>query len=522
MQVAAQQGALGPYLRALRAHPWVLAIVMLAALTASIAWSQHRTAHYKATASVLFNPVPSNNEGANGLPVLRESGDPTRLSETAVSLLDTHQAAVATAQDLGPGWSAGRVASAVNVQVQGQSDIIAITAEASTAGLAQRLANTFASASLAARQQLLRSYAERSPAEASTTTRTERERAELGGARAGEDVIAQERQALIAEFAKGQDPNFSLAETAGRPAAPSGTPGWLLIVLSLVAGFAIGSVAAVVIEMVSDRVRESDELLGLYRLPVLAYVPVLPRRTQLMKGDEAGSISVAAAREAFRMVRVQIDTGLSNGDVGSRTILITSATEGDGKTSAAAAIGQALAEAGHEVVLVDLDLRKPDLSRVAGSETGSASGVTSLLDRKRRLSDVLARTETPKLRVLGAGPRASAQLLQPIVSRLGEVFEELREMADYIVLDTPPLGEVGDAYQLLPFADDIIVVARPDNTRRASFQFMRDLLTRAHRTPRGLVIVGDTGHHMSSYYGLGDPAPHPLVRRWLDRARSAR
>ncbi len=515
IEQGAQQGALGPYLRALKAHRWLVALIVLASLAGSIAYLQHRSTHYESTASILFNPVPSNNEGANGLPVLRESGDPTRLSQTAVSLLDTHQAAVMTAERMGPGWSPGRVMGATNVQVQGQSDIVAITAEAGSPQIAQRLANSFALSSLAARQQLLRSYAERTPAEKPPTETTTE-----SASRRSEDPVAQERAALIEEFGKGQDPNFSLSETAGLPGSPTGTAAWLVVVLALVAGFAIASVASVVIEMVSDRVRESDELLELYRLPVLAYIPADLRQAQLMKRGDAGS--GGAMREAFRMVRVQLDTGSGrNGDGHhAQVILITSANAGDGKTSSATAIAHALAEAGHDVVLMDLDLRKPDLSRVAGGAKNSARGFTSLLDGTRGISDVLSPTDNPHLRVLPAGPGASAQLLQPVVARMPSAVEELKESVDYIVIDTAPLGEVGDAYELLPFVDDVIVVARPNNTRRASFQFMRDLLMRAHRIPRGMLIVGEGAHSSSYYYSAS--AEQPFVRRLLSRARVVR
>jgi capsular exopolysaccharide synthesis family protein len=515
----AQQGALGPYIRALKAHAWIVAIVMLAALIGSLAYLQHRATHYKATAEILFNPVPSNNQGAIGLPVLRESGDPTRLSQTAVSLLDTHRAAVAAAEMLGRGWSPGTVARDVSVQVQGQSDIIAVTAEASGAKDAQRLADTFATASLGARQTLLRQYASQ-PGEAAPRTTTE---GLEGGSRRlnAENVIAQERQALLAEFAKGQDPNFSLAESAGLPTAPAGTASWLVVVLSLIAGFALASVAAVLIEMVSDRVRDADDLLGFYRLPVLAYVPALPRSVSPVKGQRPHPFSLAAINEAFRMVRVQLDTATERELEGARTILITSASEKDGKTSSATQIAKSLAEAGHRVALIDLDLRKPDLAVAAKATTPNATGITSLLGNDRKLSDVLTPTETAGLSVIPAGPGASAQLLQPLVSRLPSLIEELRETADYIVIDTAPLGEVGDAYQLLPFADDIIVVARINNTRRKSFQFMRDLLMRAHRTPRGILIIGEGTPH-TSYYYAPELAQQTVVRRWLERARIAR
>jgi Mrp family chromosome partitioning ATPase len=88
------------------------------------------------------------------------------------------------------------------------------------------------------------------------------------------------------------------------------------------------------------------------------------------------------------------------------------------------------------------------------------------------------------------------------MTRLPALLAQARRMADYIVIDAPPLGEVSDAYQLLPLVDEVIVVARPGNTRRGSFEFMRELLNRAQRTPFGMVIVGEAAHHTSyAYYG---------------------
>ncbi len=183
------------------------------------------------------------------------------------------------------------------------------------------------------------------------------------------------------------------------------------------------------------------------------------------------------------MIRVQLDTEPPERQTqGAHLILITSASSGDGKTTSAIALARALAEADHRVVLMDLDLRKPDLASVL--HINGNAGVTSLLDEPAQLSIALVSGDVPLLQVLPAGPEASEHLLRPVVARMPEMMAQLREMADYVVIDTPPLGEVSDAYQLLPFVDDVIVVARPGNTRRASFQFMRDLLGTQLARPR--------------------------------------
>jgi capsular exopolysaccharide synthesis family protein len=504
MSAGEERGAVGPYLRAIRSHPLIVLVVMLAALAGAVAWVSHRSSHYEATADILFTPVPSDNEGANGLPVLRDSSDPTRLSQTAATLLDTPQATILTAQRLGPGWTSSRVKEAVSVEPQGQSDIVSVVAKADSARLAQRLANGYAESSLAARRELLKK-------EASSLAPL------LNQQVLSTDVVGQERKSLVSALSQGQDPNFSLSQTAGLPSSSTDTASWLVIVLSLLAGFALGSGAAVVVDTVSDRLRSSEEMLSIYRLPVLAYVPPIPRRKPT---DANGSLPTMplSAREAFRMIRVQLDAEMREGHAaGCRTVLITSGSSGDGKTTSSIAIATALAEAGHRVILMDLDLRKPDLGQVL--KISGRRGVTSLLEDGTDVSHMLTRAELPGLSILPAGPQASEQLLQPVVSRLSSLLAQFRDMADYVVIDTPPLGEVSDAYQLLPFVDQVVVVARPGHTRRASFEFMRDLLVRANRTPLGVVVVGETTSHRTSYYYYGSAAEEQKAT-WRARLRA--
>lgn len=488
----AQQGALGPYLRAVVAHPVIVGVVMLLTLAGSIAWLTHRATTYQTTADILFTVVSSGNGAADGLPLLRESNDPTRDAQTAATLLDSPQAAVIAARQAGHGLTPAAIRQAVSVEPLGQSDIIAITATAKSAKLAQNLANAYAAGSLRARSELLRTQTsgllptKKPPASATSPA-------------------AQEREALIASLARGEDPNFSLSQAATLPASPTATSKALILILALVAGFALGSGAAIATEMLSDRVRESDELLHIYDLPVLAYIPELSRRnrpnTDRLSTDGELPPTPPLIREAFQMVRVQLDTKAGDSAAAGHVILLTSGSGSDGKTTSAINIATALADAGHRVILMDLDLRKPDLGRLLGLE--GKGGVVALLDEGIELSDVLIPSAmTPTLSVLPAGVGAGENLLGPVTTRLHALLEQARIMADYIVIDSPPLGEVSDAYQLLPLVDEVIVVARPGNTRRGSFEFMRELLNRARRTPFGMVIVGETAHHTSyAYYG---------------------
>ena len=99
----------------MRVHRVLVAVVTLAAILASILWIVVRPPDYEATANLLVNPLPQEEEVFRGLPLLRDSGDPTRTIQTAATLVESPQAADRTARALGDGWTAKRVLEAVTV-----------------------------------------------------------------------------------------------------------------------------------------------------------------------------------------------------------------------------------------------------------------------------------------------------------------------------------------------------------------------------------------------------------------------
>jgi len=84
-----------------------------------------------------------------------------------------------------------------------------------------------------------------------------------------------------------------------------------------------------------------------------------------------------------------------------------------------------------------------------------------------------------------------------------EFLDEARETADYVVIDTPPLGEVSDALRVTPHVDDIVVVARTNNTERFALQILGDLLERSGHEPKGYVLLERGARKRSAYYSYG-------------------
>jgi capsular exopolysaccharide synthesis family protein len=487
-----RDGPLAPYLRALRAHRLLIAVITLCALAGSVAWLALRTPDYRATAQVLVTPVPQDSLAYPGLQILRaDANESTRTVQTAAALVDSPRAARITADRLGGGWTSRRVEEAVEVSPQGESNVLSVTATVEGAELAARVATTFARAALDTRAELLRSQVDAAISQL---------RGRQAPADAGSDAAVELSQQLsqLQAIRTGGDPTLSLSQPATVPPGPVGAPPWLVVVMAVLAGFVVATGAALLLEFLDRRIRDEDELSGVYPLPVLSHIPKLAREFRGRRRRRSILSTPPAIREAFRSLQVQLDrTGEP-----PRVIMLTSPSAEDGKTTCAVNLAVALVGAGHRVVLMDLDLRKPDVGRSLG--VTPKQGLVSLLASDAQLEDLLVQPpEVPPLRVLPAGEDGDFVLLEALGRRLPEMFAEARELADYVIVDTAPLGEVSDALMVVDHADELIVVARPGNTNRTNLELMRDLLGRSGRSPTGYLVIGDAPGRSTSYYTYG-------------------
>jgi capsular exopolysaccharide synthesis family protein len=491
------EGALGPYLRAIGAHRVVVILTLLAALLGAVAWLALRTPDYEATAQLLITPLPQDNDTFLGVSMLRDSGDPTRTAQTAATLVDSPQAALLAARRLGAGWSPGRVRDSVKVDPEGESNILAITATGDSSGSSARLANTFARAALDSRRQELRVQVTREVAQL-------KRRIELLGN--NNSLAAAELASRLDQLESvqdGEDPTVQLSQTATPPKSAIGLPSWAVVLLALVAGIMLAAGAALLMELLNRRVRDEDEAVSMFPLPVLARVPKLARR-QRAGGRGTPWVMPPQVREAFRTLMVQLPGQDENG---GRVVMITSASTGDGKTTSAVNLAVSLAAGGHKTILLDLDIRKPDVAPLIGLD--EAVPLPSLLaqgESNGYMSDLLAEAPyLPTLSVLATAPGSGLDgaLVEALNRRLPALIQEAREQAEYVVVDTAPIGEVSDALRIVASVDDIIIVTRPGNTNRGNFRVMRDLLDRTGKVPTGFLLIGEMPGMSRDYYGYG-------------------
>jgi capsular exopolysaccharide synthesis family protein len=469
--------------------------VTLVTIALAVGWNHTRTRDYQASAQILVTPQGDNSATA-GLPILAESVDPTRTLTTASTMLTSPRAARLAAERLGHGATTEAVQEAVTVSPQGNANVVLATATAGSPETAAKIANAYADAALSVRRDTLHDQVE---------TKLSGAQARLKALDAPDSAAAAalaDEISTLQSIEEGQDPNFSLLQAATEPAAASGKSTALIIVLSVFIGLALGIGAALALEQIDRRVRDEDELTETTSLPVLARIPVDRRH------NEDAATPPAGATEALRALQIQLEARGRN----SRAVMVTSASEGDGKTTSTLALARTLVAAGRRVILLDFDLRKSEV----GERLGVRSDLLRMLRNDGDLDDVLARVDGIRnLRVLSAPPVGDAgALFQAYSRRIPELIEQARAAADFVLIDTPPLGRVADALRIAARADDVLLVARPGNTDRRELALAQEMLDQLAIMPTGLVVVGGT-RRKPGYYGFtgGDPYALLGVRR---------
>jgi succinoglycan biosynthesis transport protein ExoP len=296
------------------------------------------------------------------------------------------------------------------------------------------------------------------------------------------------------------------------------------VAVALGLGVVLGIALAFLVDALDTRMRSVDHLAEELDLPVLAAVPPPPRRLRdklAMLEDPRGVQS-----EAYRMLRANL--ALADVERDAQVILVSSALSGEGKSTTVANLAVAIARAGGRVTVVDLDLRKPAIARLFGLE--GRPGLTNVALGKVSLEQALARsvmkpagggTAKPKgetnghsevggvLQVLTSGPRPPSPGEFAASRRVGQILGELRQTADIVLLDTPPLLQVGDALALSSQADAMLVVAKLRSIRRRAVHALRGRLESAPARKLGLVVTdvgGDEGYYgYYGVYGYGEP-----------------
>ncbi len=236
------------------------------------------------------------------------------------------------------------------------------------------------------------------------------------------------------------------------------------------------------------------------------------RKTKTVEPLQAGlTDGHSAASEAYRTLRTNIQ--FMTLDKPTKSLLIVGVHPGCGKTTTATNLGVTLAQAGSKVLLVDSDLRRPKLHSIFNCN--NYSGLTTLLiEENFNLKAVSHKTRFENLDLVPGGPVPpnSAELLASL--KMQKILTELKNIYDYVILDSPPMLNMADASILSSFADaTLLVVAYGETTREETIK-VHQQLQMAKANLIGVVINGIPPHlNPYGYYGYYHEEPQYKKKR---------
>jgi polysaccharide biosynthesis transport protein len=292
--------------------------------------------------------------------------------------------------------------------------------------------------------------------------------------------------------------NISILETARVESKPSEPQKARIMAIALVMGMMLGGGLALLRGWMDQKMHSAEEISTLLNLPVLGNIPSMSKRQSISeRGQKVYKDSNSPVAEAYRTIRTAVFFGAPQGK--TKTILITSPSGGDGKTTMTSNLGIAMAQSGQKTLIIDADFRKPmqhNIFQVNHDDIGLSSILAGIVSTEKAIK----RTEIENLELLTCGP----QVPNPSEMLNSETFSKLlgylSEIYDRIIIDSPPVMPVTDAQIIAAISDITLLVLRAEKSTKKVSQQARDGLLSVGAHLLGAVVNDVSKGHRYGYY----------------------
>jgi capsular exopolysaccharide synthesis family protein len=258
-------------------------------------------------------------------------------------------------------------------------------------------------------------------------------------------------------------PDYEIVEPARalspKPVAPKSK---LNLLAALFMAIILPTFYVLVVDFFNNKLNEVEEIEAMAEKPVLGKIFHNFRKINLIVAQRPNS----SVSESFRSVRTNFQFFDHSGK--KQVVLFTSSSSGDGKTFCSINFASVLAMNGHKTALLEFDLRRPKIHQEFGAS--NMIGISSYLIDKAVIDDIILPTEIENLDLISAGPAAPNPAELIASDRTTEFLETLKEMYDYIIIDSAPVGIVSETFLLMKHSDVNILVVRIDFTLRDAYK----------------------------------------------------
>jgi polysaccharide biosynthesis transport protein len=524
------QGALADYLAILSRRRWLIVLPLVLVPLVALAISFQQTAKYQATAQVLLNRqnVVADATGANaGTPYV----DPNRLAATQSDIARSPELVrrvIANAHVAG--LTPGDVHGGTTIFPEVGADLLDFSFSAGDPEIAARVATAYAREYTIFRRQL-------DTAALKNAIKNVQRKIDGLIARGVKETSPLytnllDSQSKLETAATLQTANTTLLRPADGAAKVSPKPRRNAF-LGAAIGLVLGLILAFLAEALDRNVRSDTEIEERLGIPLLGRLPAPGRKLRRAHGLVMLEEPHSVGAEAFRKLRTNID--FANLELGGQILLVTSALEQEGKSTTAANLAVAYARAGRRVALVDFDLRRPFVHRFF--RRGVFPGVTDVIGGRTSFEGALQELALPPLappkvsRIAAPAAASTARVAaveaQPIGNRKGaelillpagsataadpadfldavvlkEMFGELRNRFDLVIVDAPPTLAVGDAMILSGAVDGLLIVVGKRGLPRPALDDLARQLKTVSAPRLGFALAGAVGAEYMGGYG---------------------
>lgn len=451
----------GDYVRIARKWWWVSVSVVAVFVAAAFAYTSAQTPVYRAEAVILVN-----NAQNPGLASYQDILGSQQLTKTYAQLATSDiNLRAAVEQIAEPGLTVEKLDEKITATGLRDTQLIQISAEDTDPEKAARFANVVA--------ELFPSSIEQ---------------AQLAGGSGNAETVAGLNTVYVAKAARVPE----------SPVRPSTT---VNVTLGLLLGLLIAAAAVAALEYRDDKIAAREDVTAL-SVPVLGQIS-LADRPKKSKAEWVPSILLSQEDRSLVESCRQVQAGLSFalGAAEAKVLLITSSNPGEGKSTTSANIALSLSETGRRVLLIDADLRKPDVHRYFDMPTGSGLSTCFVTDREAIPGFLKQVTQTLWVMTAGQVPPNPAELIGS--RKMGAIVEQLKRPFDVVIIDSPPVLGLADASLLMSTADAVVLVARRGRTRRKHLQEATATVQQSGKPLLGVVLNGSQRRTAAGYYGYG-------------------
>lgn len=494
---------------------WIIAGTLIAGIAAYLISGVLPKVYEAEARLVVGQALSSNNPDPNSFATAQQ------LSTAYVALAGNRPVLESTMKRLGMNMPAEDFADLVSVETVRDLPFIDITGRSGDPEQAAAIANAMAAELVALSPTLIGSQSELA---AFVESQMQAIQVQIGSAREEIDrlvalpsrttaqddrlellnnrlVALQGTYAAYLQFTNGTQANrITIVQPAIAPPQPASPRPLFNVAIAASLAFLLCLGAAFLWERLDDRIKSPEDVEAATSLATIGLVAQMPgdRRREAFYRLATLLYPRSPAAEAFRTIRTNIEfAGL---DSGLRTIVVTSSLPGEGKTVVASNLAVAFAQAGRRTILVDTDLRRPGVSIIFGLP--NEAGLTDLVRTDSvQIENVAQKTEAPNLTVITSGtiPANPAELLGS--KRMEAIVERLKESAEVVIFDTPPVTAVTDAALMAAKADATIMVIQSHRASRRIVAQGLEALTKVNARIVGAVLNNVPGHVATPYYG---------------------